>query len=365
MSATSPRSLDDFLAFDRYVVLGANSGGDQVDDWLRRHGKNVVAFCDLDPAKNGEWRGRPIVPLSAVAGRAGKTGAAAIGTYRQPEAASALTEAGMERAHVLPFVNDMFAAHFEPGAFVRNAPHYARIRERLADEDSRRYFDAVLRYYRDLDPAALTANPKIIDHYGYDAPGACPKPGDTIVDCGAFTGDTVPFFIESTGGKCRIIACEAYLPNIPRLHAELTRLGVTDRTEILHVALGARTEPVLIGGDPSIADGGACRGGGEGRSTMDIVLGDTLDALLLERRPARVNYLKIDIEGADLDALQGGRTMLRTHRPVVAAASYHTPDHIWQIPEYLLSVLGPCDLYAGHDPKWWHHIHFVAVPISG
>ncbi len=57
--------------------------------------------------------------------------------------------------------------------------------------------------------------------------------------------------------------------------------------------------------------------------------------------------------------------MLRTHRPVVAAASYHTPDHIWQIPEYLLSVLGPCDLYAGHDPKWWHHIHFVAVPISG
>jgi hypothetical protein len=75
-----------------------------------------------------------------------------------------------------------------------------------------------------------------------------------------------------------------------------------------------------------------------------------------------VDYLKMDIEGAELDALEGGRAMLASCRPVVAVAAYHKPEHVAEIAEFLLETLSPCRLYAAHDANWVFHIHYIAVP---
>ena len=42
-------------------------------------------------------------------------------------------------------------------------------------------------------------------------------------------------------------------------------------------------------------------------------------------------YLKMDIEGAEIDALLGASAALR-HGPLVAACTYHTQDHLWRVP---------------------------------
>ena len=52
--------------------------------------------------------------------------------------------------------------------------------------------------------------------------------------------------------------------------------------------------------------------------------------LVLEGRA--LTYVKMDIEGAEVDALEGGRELISTHRPVLAISAYHLQDHLWTIP---------------------------------
>ena len=59
---------------------------------------------------------------------------------------------------------------------------------------------------------------------------------------------------------------------------------------------------------------------------MEIV---TLDEALEGVAPT---YLKFDIEGSELDALEGGQETIRRHRPKLAVCVYHAPDHLWRIP---------------------------------
>jgi hypothetical protein len=49
------------------------------------------------------------------------------------------------------------------------------------------------------------------------------------------------------------------------------------------------------------------------------------------------NLIKMDVEGSEMDALEGARKTLAAHRPGLAISAYHTPHHLWQIPEQLAS----------------------------
>ena len=44
------------------------------------------------------------------------------------------------------------------------------------------------------------------------------------------------------------------------------------------------------------------------------------------------SLIKMDIEGAEMDALQGARTLIARHCPGLAISVYHRPEHLWQIP---------------------------------
>ncbi len=355
------RSLDDLLAFDRYVVVGANSGGDQVRFWLAGHGKEVAAFTDLTPSLCGAERSGLAV-LAPAQCPVGPRTAFVIGTVRQREAAQFLiAELGVAPEQVFPFVNPMFAAHYRPGVQAALASRFAAVRKLLSDAPSRDYFDRALAFYRTLDARHLVPQPRRIGHYGYDAPGANPAPGAAIVDCGAYTGDTFGDFLAATGGDCHIYALEAFLPNLQRLTANVAARNLQGSVTPLHVAAARTTCALVMSGDETIADGCAHMGAGDGQR-RDVVLGETLDNLFLEHLPRRIDYLKMDIEGADLDALMGAEKLLRAHRPVVAVAAYHLAEHVAGIAEFLHQTLAPCRIYAAHDPAWHFHIHYIVVP---
>ena len=55
----------------------------------------------------------------------------------------------------------------------------------------------------------------------------------------------------------------------------------------------------------------------------------TLDEALSGAEPT---YLKMDIEGAELDALNGCHGIIQRVAPVLAISAYHLQDHLWKIP---------------------------------
>ena len=50
---------------------------------------------------------------------------------------------------------------------------------------------------------------------------------------------------------------------------------------------------------------------------------------------ARPNYIKMDVEGAELKALQGARELIASQAPSLAICLYHKPEDLWEIPLYL------------------------------
>ena len=59
-----------------------------------------------------------------------------------------------------------------------------------------------------------------------------------------------------------------------------------------------------------------------------------LDEVLGENKPT---YIKMDIEGSELDALMGAQNIIRKNLPVLAICSYHRQDHLWKIPALIHS----------------------------
>ena len=73
----------------------------------------------------------------------------------------------------------------------------------------------------------------------------------------------------------------------------------------------------------------------------------TLDDALGGRR---LTYVKMNIEGAEMDALQGGCKSISTWRPRLAISLYHRASDLWRIPQRVLELNPDYRLYLRqHD----------------
>jgi FkbM family methyltransferase len=137
------------------------------------------------------------------------------------------------------------------------------------------------------------------------------RPGDLMVDVGANIGFFSILAARRVGPSGRVLAFEPAAPVRARLEANL-RLNGLDNVDVRGDALGAATGPTTFYPGPSTDTGlASCRPLPASASiTIDQVRFDDLTAGL----PA-VRLIKIDVEGAELNVLQGMSACLRRDRP--------------------------------------------------
>ncbi|MGA8345618.1 MAG: FkbM family methyltransferase, partial [Candidatus Sulfotelmatobacter sp.] len=61
--------------------------------------------------------------------------------------------------------------------------------------------------------------------------------------------------------------------------------------------------------------------------------------------PMAPTYVKMDIEGAEPQALVGASDLLRRHHPILAVCTYHRSEHLWQIPNIIRSIAPEYNLF--------------------
>jgi FkbM family methyltransferase len=167
-------------------------------------------------------------------------------------------------------------------------------------------------------------------------------PGDVAIDAGGCFGETALWLSHAVGPTGRVISLELAPGNLEILRANLER-NPTYATEIdvVEAALWERSgEQLAIAMDgpaSSIAGGQPSTAAGAGAGAVTVALDDLLQDP--DHDLQRVDFVKMDIEGAEPAALRGARTTLGRFRPRLAIAVYHDIDHLWQLPR-MIDALG-------------------------
>jgi FkbM family methyltransferase len=267
-----------------------------------------------------------------------------------------VNELGLPRERIFPFVSRMFAHHFGRAAI---EPHRAAIEAllaRLADDASRHYVHNLVRFRWTMDPLDLERNPHLVGFYHYNQADLGPKRGDHIVDCGAYTGDTAKVFLDRLDGEATVTAIEPLARNYDALKRWVAESNLEERVDLIRAAIGAERGEASIsaGEDPADPRAHVARGKGE------IVPVDTLDRLFKDRY-RKIGFIKIDIEGLELEALAGARALIAEGVPRLAIAGYHKPEHLWEIPAYLDRIRPGYAIYAGHHPSSIYECEFFCT----
>ncbi len=156
------------------------------------------------------------------------------------------------------------------------------------------------------------------------------KRDDVVIDCGAYKGMFTIKAAIKVGSKGVVIAIEPE-PNNLRILKMITR-GFNN-VIIVGKAVGAKREKSRLYLMPFHSSMHSLTR--KSKRYIDVPV-DTLDNLITELRlKKRKLFIKIDVEGAELDVLKGAKETLASGDVTLAIAAYHYPGESLEISDYL------------------------------
>jgi len=176
--------------------------------------------------------------------------------------------------------------------------------------------------------------------------------GDIVLDCGANVGTFARFALDAGAGK--IIAIEPAPDNLECLRRNFKKeiedgrlviypKGVWDKEDFLEF---------LVDPENQAADSFVIHR--QGAKAIAKVPLTTIDNLVTELKLERVDFIKMDIEGAEVKALYGAKATLAKFHPRMSLSVYHDPAHPAEVPQAARAgwpgyqtECGPCNAVPG------------------
>ena len=370
MRQAEAREFDRLSGGRPIVLMGAGGLGRRTLAGLRKHGVEPLAFVDNGPGKHGTvLDGVRVLSPAAAAHEFGRKAAFVVtiwGAHRPHRFAHSrdqLRELGCDIVFPFPPLFWKYAETLLP-FYLQDLP--SRVLQQR--EDVRRAFDvwedgasraeyvAQVRFRLDADFDGLS---RPVGHPQYFAPDLFAWSDDEwIVDGGAYDGDTVKALSALYGNRFgHLLAVEPDPGNFAKLTAVVNALppDVRARVACRQVALGAGVRTLYI--DPTGTAASATST--EAAAGTVAVQAETIDRLVSGNAPT---FVKLDIEGFEIDALHGARETIRRHGPVLAVCVYHLQDHLWKIPLLLRAWRDDYALFLRpHNEEGWDLVCY-AVP---
>lgn len=344
------------------VLFGAGALGRMVLAGLRRLGVRPKGLADNNPKLWGvEVDGLRVFSAAEAARRFGQDCCFVVTIYNGSKTRQQLRDLGCR--YVAPFAALFwkYAGVFTPGNGI-DLPHNLPPRSdelravygMLADEHSRREMCAQLRWRYWLDDSGMPAPLAARDIY-FPRELITQFDGEVFVDCGAFDGDTCRSFLEHADRRFEhIFPFEPDPGNRNLLEQSTMAMGaaISGKITALPFAVGDRDGPAQFSADGtagshSTAGAGIC------------VECRKLDNIAWTHLPT---YIKLDIEGAEPDALRGASELLRKHMPVLAVCLYHRSEHLWQVPRYIHETAPGYELFIRRYAEDCWELVCYAVP---
>ena len=217
------------------------------------------------------------------------------------------------------------------------------VRKSLHDSESTRIFDNLLEYRMTNDERLLSKSYEI-GHPQY-FPSAeekiiTPEADEIFIDAGAYNGDTTITFAKWCDGDYRKIYCMEPDELMYEIVKENMRLNKLDRVEAVNKGAYSKKWKTrfysdVATGSSLISDCG----------TKEI---ETISIDEMVERGEKVTFIKMDIEGAEMEALYGCEGTIARYMPKLAISIYHKEDDLWRIPAYLMKKYQDYRYYIRH-----------------
>lgn len=163
------------------------------------------------------------------------------------------------------------------------------------------------------------------------------KAHEIFVDGGCYDGENTRAFSEWAGNIPKTVYafepdqsnfrnCQSVLEKIDGISYRLISKGLWNREDMLEFCASANE------GSRFCAGGGTC------------IPVTSLDTAI----DGEVTFIKMDIEGAEYEALKGAENLIRKYKPKLAISVYHKAEDIWELPGLLLSFCPEYTFYLRH-----------------
>jgi len=188
----------------------------------------------------------------------------------------------------------------------------------------------------------------------YNLSGLCEvSSGDFVVDGGAFKGETAFWFLSKGAGK--VYAFEGDAINFEVLSKNVRLNRVEDKIIPIKALLSDKDGVSMIKMTGSGSSSTLANGGTEVESI-------TLDSFVFKNNIEHIDFIKLDVEGGELDVLKGARETIKKFKPKMAISVYHKGDDIITIPLFLHELLKDANFYLSHKNYTWNETVLFVNP---
>ncbi|TLU69424.1 FkbM family methyltransferase [Enterobacter sp. MF024] len=340
------------------VLYGAGCLGEMTWNFLARQNIQLdyVALNRAYISVGADFHDIPVIAIEdLIANKTAFNGIVAL-QHVTPELSATLSEAACEVLIYDPaFIGVNTNLWYTPEFCEENSEVLNQFYEQLADEKSKRTLVAFLnqRLSAKRGPYHSVYEPK---HY-FPLDVVQLEEGEVFVDCGAYDGDSINAFMQEFEAQGfvqpeNIIGFEPDVDNFNKLVANTAYIK-----SCLCVNKGVWHEEARLYFQSGLAL--SSRLSDEAAAGESIAL-TSIDNILQGKK---ATFIKMDVEGAELNALRGAEITIREHSPVLAISVYHKPEDLITIPQFVQSVNAGYKFYLrAHHPELAFELVFYAIP---
>jgi FkbM family methyltransferase len=380
------------------VLFGAGSAGRELCPILKLHGVDPVCFCDNNPSRTGElYCGLPVISVPELRNKHKESLIlVTTGVYRD-QVKQQLVDSGHTEERILTISNQEAMCYYTHLAqwywtqddLILHENQLLKVYNLLSDQRSREIFASrialfvhgadyqsfrdFISNFSDVRHTQGSNFQECMNSTNYDTEAYLQFNNDVIhlsnnevfIDGGAFNGDSTLEFINACARldlTYRKIIC--FEPD-PQIFNELQRTTAQYSALVLRpLGLWSTSSTIRFAGS-NILRPGSTRILSESENLTACTSGITeisTTSIDEEFSDEPVTLIKMDVEGAELEALQGAINTIKTCRPKLIISVYHKRNDLFEIPLLINEMAPGYKLYLRHFSTNFGETTLFAIP---
>lgn len=335
------------------AVYGMGNGADKLFERLERYGVAPSAVFASDGFVRGhKFRGYQVRSLSEVVEEYGDFLILLSFASSRNDVIEMISGINERYSMLVPDMPVAGESYFDKDFYNSNYESILAAYNSFADEDSKNAFASLVNYKLSGElKYLLSAASSVEDIYKL-----LPEEISVSVDAGAYNGDTVRELMSYRKDIRKIYAFEPDARNFKKLSKFCEESGLSGKIFVRLAAVWNKDEcGTFIGSGNRNSSVSSTSSYKNREQSVELV---RIDSEVYER----VDYIKYDVEGAELEALMGSEKLIEKYRPAMLISAYHRSSDIFSLANYVKEKYPDYSLYMRRTmcfPAW--EIALIAI----